>query len=151
MWWPHPATTTGPPSSPRAADGLGRHRFRARRAPGDVCHARDAARRRRRGGSERVAANSPPKPVPVPDEYSEGFWEAAAAHVLAIQRCQTCRFYSYPPVTLCQSCLSQDRAFRFEPVSGRATIRTWTVMRQAFLPGFQGDIPYVVAEVELEE
>jgi len=98
-----------------------------------------------------VAPNSPPKPVPVPDEYSQGFWDAAASHTLAIQRCQSCGFFSYPPVMLCPSCQSQDRDFRFEPVSGRGTIRTWTVMRQAFLPGFQGDVPYVVAEVELEE
>jgi uncharacterized OB-fold protein len=52
---------------------------------------------------------------------------------------------------LCRQCLSPERKFGFEPVSGRGTIKTWTVMRDAFLPGFRPDVPYVVAEVELEE
>jgi uncharacterized protein len=98
-----------------------------------------------------VATGSPPKPVPVPDEGSRGFWEAAAAHVLAIQRCGNCGWYSYPPAVLCSQCLSPERVFTFEPVSGRAKIKTWTTMRDAFLPGFRPDVPYVVVEVELEE
>jgi uncharacterized protein len=36
-------------------------------------------------------------------------------------------------------------------VSGRGTIYTFTVVRQAFDPAFAGDIPYVVALVELQE
>jgi uncharacterized protein len=35
-------------------------------------------------------------------------------------------------------------------VSGHGTIRTWTVVRTAFLPGFAPDVPYVVATVELD-
>ena len=91
------------------------------------------------------------KPVPVPDERSKAFWEAAANHVLAIQRCTNCGFYSHPPVDICHNCLSSDRSFRFEPVSGRAIVRTWTIVRDAFLAGFAGDVPYVLAEAELDE
>jgi uncharacterized OB-fold protein len=36
-------------------------------------------------------------------------------------------------------------------VSGRGTIRTWTVIRQSFLPGFDDDLPYVLVDVELDE
>jgi uncharacterized protein len=93
----------------------------------------------------------PAKPIPVPDPESEGFWEAAASHVLAIQRCEHCGWYAYPPHTVCKSCLSPQPSFRYEPVSGRGRVTTWTVVHQAFLPGFAGDVPYVVAEVELEE
>lgn len=92
-----------------------------------------------------------PKPVPVPDEQSAGFWEAAAGHVLAIQRCTRCGFYSHPPVDICHRCHSPDRSFRYEPVTGRGTVRTWTVVRDAFLAGFAGEVPYVLAEAELEE
>jgi uncharacterized OB-fold protein len=52
---------------------------------------------------------------------------------------------------LCAQCLSPDRIFEFQPVSGRGSIRTWTVVRDGFLPGFRSEVPYVVAEVELEE
>jgi len=92
-----------------------------------------------------------PKPIPVADAASEGFWKAAADHVLAIQRCTECGWFSYPPVVICHGCLSPNRSFAYEPVSGRGTLKTWTVMHNAFLPGFQGDLPYVVAEIQLAE
>ena len=98
-----------------------------------------------------METTSIPKPVPVPDAQSAGFWEAAANHVLAIQQCDQCGFLSHPPVDICRQCLSPDRSFRYEPVSGRATVKTWTVVRDAFLAGFAGDVPYVLAEAELDE
>lgn len=91
------------------------------------------------------------KPVPVPDEDSEGFWSAAAQHVLALRRCTECGFFGYPPTVICRSCLSTRRSFAYEPVSGRGQVVTWSVMHQAFLPGFRGDVPYVVVDVELVE
>jgi uncharacterized OB-fold protein len=91
------------------------------------------------------------KPVPVPDPGSEGFWAAAASHVLAIQRCTNCGWYAYPPNIVCSNCLSPEPSFRFEPVCGRGRVTTWTVVHHAFLPAFAADVPYVVAEVELEE
>lgn len=98
-----------------------------------------------------VSADAPRKPVPVPDAVSEGFWQAAARHVLAIQRCAACGWYAYPPDVICVNCLSPERSFRYEPVSGRGRLRSWTVTHDAFLPGFRPDAPYVVADVELDE
>ena len=91
------------------------------------------------------------KPLPVPDELSEEFWRATASHVLAVQRCAACGWYTHPPDVICVNCLAPERAFRIEPVSGRGRIRSWTVMHDAFLPGFRPDVPYVVVDVELEE
>ena len=91
------------------------------------------------------------KPVPVPDPVSDGFWAAAASHVLAIQRCTDCGWYAYPPNVVCSNCLAPEPSFRYEPVSGRGRVTTWTVVHQAFLPGFAAEVPYTVAEVELEE
>lgn len=92
-----------------------------------------------------------PRPVPLPDASSEEYWRAAAEHRLAMQRCAACGWYSYPPAQICTNCLSPDRSFRFEPLSGRGRLKSWTVVRDAFLPGFKDDVPYVVAEVELAE
>jgi len=39
----------------------------------------------------------------------------------------------------------------FEPVSGRGIVRTWTVVRQSFLAGFEDDLPFVLVDVELAE
>ncbi|HEX2563093.1 MAG TPA: OB-fold domain-containing protein [Acidimicrobiales bacterium] len=87
----------------------------------------------------------------MPDPVSAEFWAAAASHVLAIQRCTDCGWYAYPPNVVCSNCLAREPSFRYEPVSGRGRVTTWTVVHQAFLPGFAADIPYVVAEVELAE
>jgi uncharacterized OB-fold protein len=94
---------------------------------------------------------NPAKPLPLPDSVSEGFWRATAEHVLAIQRCTHCRTYAHPPGVVCRACLASVPAWRFEAVSGRGRIQTWTVFRQSFLPGFKGDVPYVIVDVELAE
>jgi uncharacterized OB-fold protein len=91
------------------------------------------------------------KPVPVADEESAAFWEGAARHELRIQRCARCGWYAHPPRLICASCQSLKPEFHSETVSGRGRVRTWTVIRSAFLPGFAPDVPYSVIEVELDE
>lgn len=88
------------------------------------------------------------RPLPVPDKRSAPFWEAAAEHVLVVARCSRCGAFSHPPDIVCSHCGSADPAFVFTPVDGAGTIRSWTVMRQSFLPGF--DVPFVLVDVELE-
>jgi uncharacterized OB-fold protein len=91
------------------------------------------------------------RPLPVPDPRSAGFWEAASRHVLAIARCPHCSAYSHPPDAVCASCRTVEPGFTFEPVSGRATVKSWTIVRQALLPGFEADVPYKLVDVELAE
>ena len=88
------------------------------------------------------------RPVPVPDEQSAPFWAAAAEHVLVLARCSRCAAFSHPPDIACPHCGSTDPAFAFTPVDGTGTVRSWTVMRQSFLPGF--DVPFVLVDVELQ-
>lgn len=56
-----------------------------------------------------------------------------------------------PPDVVCPHCHSTDPGFEFTPVSGRGVVRSWTVVRQSFLPGFDDDIPFVLVDVELVE
>ena len=91
------------------------------------------------------------KPPPVPDRYSEGFWQAAAEGRLALQRCDHCGHFAHPPVFVCPACLDPAASFSWEPVSGRGVIRTWTVMHMAFLPAFAAEVPWVIVQAELEE
>jgi uncharacterized OB-fold protein len=93
----------------------------------------------------------PARPVPVPDEASAPFWAAAAAHTLTVARCSRCSWFTHPPDVVCLQCRSTEPDFVFTPVSGRGTIRSWTVMRQSFLPGFDQDVPFVLVDVELVE
>lgn len=92
-----------------------------------------------------------PPPVPVPDSTSEGFWSATVEQRLVIQRCDECGWYSYPPALVCRHCRTDPPRFAWGEVTGAGTVRTWTVMRDSFLPGFDDEIPYVVADVELAE
>jgi uncharacterized protein len=91
------------------------------------------------------------RPLPVPDEASAPFWSAAVEHVLTVARCAQCGQFSMPPDVVCPHCRTSDPRFEFTPVSGRGTVRSWTVVRQAFLPGFEDDLPFVLVDVELVE
>ena len=87
------------------------------------------------------------RPLPVPDDLSRPFWDAAAAHQLALARCARCATLSHPPGAVCPHCGSSEPDFAFTPVDGAGTIRSWTVIRRSFLPGFE--VPFVLVDVEL--
>ena len=89
------------------------------------------------------------KPLPAVDDLSQLFWEAAKQRRLVVQRCQECGYFNHPPRPACDTCQSQQ--FQFEPVSGRGTIYSFTVMHQPNIAGFEGQIPYINILVELEE
>jgi len=91
------------------------------------------------------------RPVPVPDEMSAPFWSATAEHVLTVARCARCGLLTMPPDVVCPHCHATDPGFKFTPVSGRAVVRSWTVVRQALLPGFDDDLPFVLVDVQLVE
>jgi uncharacterized OB-fold protein len=91
------------------------------------------------------------RPIPVPDERSQGYWDAAAEHVLAIARCSRCSTFAIPPDIVCSHCHSTDPDFTYVPVSGRGVVRSWTVMHQSFVPGFDDLVPFVLVDVELDE
>jgi hypothetical protein len=86
------------------------------------------------------------KAVPAADELSRPFWDAARERRLVIQRCGLCGYYNHPPRRFCDACLAQD--LRFEPISGRGTIYTFTVMHQRDV---EDDAPFVNIVVELAE
>ena len=89
------------------------------------------------------------KPLPAPDELSQPFWDATRQHKLLVQRCQDCGYFNHPPRPACDACQSQQ--LQFEPVSGRGTVYSFTVMHQPYIAGFEDQIPYVNIFVELDE
>ncbi len=89
------------------------------------------------------------KPIPVPNELTAPFWDAAKEHRLAIQRCRKCGYFNHPPKPLCDKCASEDLAF--EAVSGKGKIYSYTFMRQRNVPGFEDDVPYLNVIIELDE
>jgi uncharacterized OB-fold protein len=91
----------------------------------------------------------PGKPLPLPDETSRAYWEGAREHELRILRCEDCQWFIHYPEPACPRCQSS----RVVPVrvSGRGLVYSYTVTHHKGAPGFQNDVPFVVALVELEE
>jgi uncharacterized OB-fold protein len=96
-----------------------------------------------------TAAATPAKPAPVPSPESMEFWQAAREHRLLIPRCNACRKFWFPPSQLCPHCLSADTGW--EAVSGHGRIYSFVVFHRVYHKAFAGEVPYVVAIVELEE
>jgi uncharacterized protein len=89
------------------------------------------------------------KPIPAADDLSIPFWDAAKEHRLAVQRCGSCGYYNHPPRPYCDACSAQE--LRFEPVSGRGTVYSFTVMHQRDVAGFEEEAPFINIVVELAE
>jgi uncharacterized protein len=85
--------------------------------------------------------------LPLLEPETAFFWTSGADGVLRIQRCSDCGRYQHPPLILCQACHSD--AVEPSAVSGKGRVRTWTVNRQAWLPGLEE--PFVFAAIELAE
>jgi hypothetical protein len=91
------------------------------------------------------------RPLPVADARSAEYWSAAARHVLALPRCADCGQLAFPPDVVCPHCRNASPEFAFEPVTGHGSIRSWAVVHDSFLPGFEADLPFVLVDVELDE
>jgi uncharacterized OB-fold protein len=96
-----------------------------------------------------MANESIGKPVPHPTELSQPYWEALNEGVLTLQRCARCEKFRHYPRLVCDGCYSLEADW--VEASGRGEVHSWTVAHHAFHPGFVGDLPYVLAVVQLEE
>ncbi|MGD9961966.1 Zn-ribbon domain-containing OB-fold protein [Nocardioides sp.] len=91
--------------------------------------------------------SSSERPFPVATADSRPFWQFTGDHELRVPRCTDCGVLRYPPTARCGFCLSP--ASEWVLLSGRATLTSWTTVRDAFVPGIP--TPYHPAEVELVE
>jgi hypothetical protein len=87
--------------------------------------------------------------VPIVVEETRGYWEGTLAEELRIQKCNACGHLQMPWGPCCTRCLSQDLGY--VPASGRGTVFSFTIARQSIHPNFSGRVPYVLADIQLEE
>ena len=90
------------------------------------------------------------RPLPVPDDVSAPFWAAAADGVLVLATCSVCSAVAHPPEVVCPTCRSTEPAWRWQPAATTGVVRSWTVLRQPFLPGFADDLPLVLVDVAID-
>jgi uncharacterized OB-fold protein len=88
------------------------------------------------------------KAVPEPTPETQPYWDGAAAGELRIQRCAECGTAFFYPRTSCPACASA--ALEWFTTSGRATLYSYTISHRP-APGFDDDVPYAIAVVQLAE
>jgi len=89
------------------------------------------------------------KPLPTITPLNQPYWEGLRNRELRMQRCDGCHQVWYPPAPFCPRCWS--RKFTWTTLSGHGRVSSWVVFHQSYFKGFEGEIPYNVAEVELDE
>lgn len=90
----------------------------------------------------------PYRVLPLVTDLNGGFWQGGAEGELRFRRCQQCGEWLHPPSPVCRACRSTET--RFEPVSGRGTVATFSVNHHQWSPEATEE-PYVVAIVDLPE
>ena len=88
------------------------------------------------------------KPLPQPDTDSAPFWEATREHRFVAQCCRACGTFRWPPRGVCPKCHSWDTEWK--ELSGRGVVESYVVAHRSFHRGFDEDIPYVIADIVLE-
>lgn len=90
-----------------------------------------------------------PLPLPAPNPDSAAYWAGAKAGKLMLQRCRACGATWFLSRYLCASCWS-DQVEAVE-ASGRGRVHSFTVIHRAPSAAFAGQVPYVVALIDLAE
>ena len=92
------------------------------------------------------------KPLPQLDEDIEPFWKALKEHKFKLFRCKKCGAW-YWPVAFCRFHDNEPLFGNMEwtEASGKGKVFTFNISYRAFHPGFEADIPYVYAIIELDE
>ncbi len=74
------------------------------------------------------------------------FWTGGGRGELLIVHCDACGKSIHPPQLICPACLSRNVAPR--PAKGTATIHSFTVNHQPWMPGIK--VPYVLVVADLD-
>jgi uncharacterized OB-fold protein len=90
------------------------------------------------------------KPKVQPDDLDLVFFQATAeAGQLCLQHCRDCGQWTHPARYYCPNCSSEN--YRFEPVSGRAEIHSFTVSHFSLESAWKDRVPYVSIVAETAE
>ena len=89
------------------------------------------------------------KPLPLITSLNKPYWDALKNRELRLQHCDECGKVWYPASPLCPQCWS--RRYTWTKLSGFGRVNSWVVFHQSYYRGYDGELPYNVAEVELDE
>ena len=90
----------------------------------------------------------PPRPAPVPTNFSQPFWDGAKEKKFMLQYCLDTGKYQFFPRP--NSIHTGRRNTEWREASGDGTVYSFTVTRRA-PPAFRGREPYVIGSIQLAE
>ena len=90
------------------------------------------------------------RPIPIPDELTKPFWDAANEKKLVVQNCTACNTLHYPPKQKCDEC-SSTAPLEWKEVEGRGHIEVYFVIRDSRIRGYRPAQPINFAVITLDE
>jgi len=90
------------------------------------------------------------RPLPRMSELDTApFWLGTRDKEFRYQRCKACDTVVWHPRAHCTGCVDGD--LHWHTSKGIGTVYSYSVVRQSYHPFFRGQVPYVVALVDLDE
>ena len=86
---------------------------------------------------------------PIMSDLTVDYYEALARGQLVVQECGDCGTLIMYPRYRCTECFSSNLGWR--QVEGRGVLHSYTVLRLGAPSGYEGDLPYAVGIVKLDE
>ena len=86
----------------------------------------------------------------VPDQLTQGFWDAANEGRLVVQNCTTCNRLQFPALAACDECGSGD-SLEWKQMSGRGKIYNYGVVHDCPIALLKEDLPFNLAVIMLDE
>ena len=89
------------------------------------------------------------RPLPVVDDLTKPYWDAASEGRLLLQRCASCGEHQFYPRPFCLACEGDD--LEWVEASGRGRLHTFSVVHRTADAAFQPMLPYAFGVVRLDE
>jgi len=89
------------------------------------------------------------RPLPVVDDLTKPYWDAASEGWLLLQRCASCGEHQFYPRPFCLACEGDE--LEWVEASGRGRLHTFSVVHRTADAAFQPMLPYAFGVVRLEE
>ena len=91
------------------------------------------------------------KPIPLKTLDNHPYWDAADNHELAIQCCGDCQKAIHPPGPACPHCGSPNMEWINYGSDITGEIYSYVITYVPMLPGFQHDLPTIIAQVSVDQ
>ncbi|WP_332648558.1 Zn-ribbon domain-containing OB-fold protein [Lysinibacillus sp. 54212] len=90
------------------------------------------------------------KPIPLKTIDNKPYWDAADNHELSLQNCEACKKAIHPPGPACPRCGSPEIGWVNYGSEITGKIYSFVTTYIPMLPGFQHDLPTIIAQVEVD-